>query len=414
VFTPHGCAREFFQPGSDFDVSFAGASLAPFDDAQRFGRSFKSNLLVIDGLDLAVGIEEGTVGHEASRVILTGSGARSQSPSLEQFLAVDCGLGADTPHTSLVLAVGNDRPDPGSSLSYSSLGMPLPKWTDPSFVFHELFGAPLTAQDRRESQQRRTRGQSVLDFVREDLRRLHSRTGRGDQAKFEQHHTALREIEKRLVAVEQRSTAHCITPGSPSATAAALSPLHGRERQFEQVTELLTDLMARAMACDLTRFATLMLADLSRTSLYPELPVDVHAEVAHRYMPKTPLGPGVAESWKLLALQNRHSYGHVARLLQRLDEASLLDDCLVYVTSDMGDPARHSSRNVPTLLAGGVRSGFELGRYVDLRAAKGAELLPHNRLLVSILRAFGVEQGHFGVGARHLTHGELSELRGAA
>jgi hypothetical protein len=80
-------------------------------------------------------------------------------------------------------------------------------------------------------------------------------------------------------------------------------------------------------------------------------------------------------------------------LLQRLDESGILPDSLVYAASDMGDPARHSSRHVPTLLLGGAGGHFKMGRYLELDATRGT---PHNRLLVSICQAFGVATNRFG------------------
>jgi hypothetical protein len=113
----------------------------------------------------------------------------------------------------------------------------------------------------------------------------------------------------------------------------------------------------------------------------------------------------------MLAIQNRYSYTKVARLLSRLDEAGVLADTIVHVSGDMGDPARHSSRCVPTLLAGGCGGRFHMGRYVDLRRAGQKEGVPNNRLLVSIAQAFGVELSSFGHAAdpRVIT-GRLDEL----
>ena len=55
-------------------------------------------------------------------------------------------------------------------------------------------------------------------------------------------------------------------------------------------------MLARALACDLTRFASLFLADLSRTQLFPELPEDIHFEVAHRYDARADSRPGTPEA----------------------------------------------------------------------------------------------------------------------
>jgi hypothetical protein len=413
VYAPHGCAYELWKPGDNFELRGPGSTLAPFDDAVLYGHSFKSNLLVIDGLDLSAGIEVGTVGHDASRVLFTGSGVRGTTSSLDQFLAQDCLLGADTPETSLVLAVGNDTTDLGANVSYSS-GTPVPKLIDPVRFFDEVFGRSLTQEGRAELAARRRRGQSVLDVVRADLARLQQGTPAAERSKLDQHHTALREIEKRLTPVQRV----CALPERPNAASfPKLKSFGGGEPYFEVITQLQIDLLARALICDMTRFATLMLPELSRTGTYPELPSDVHTEVAHRYNARTvrPNGAvdgGDAASWTALALQNRHSYAQVARLAQHLADHAQLDDTLIYVSSDMGDPARHSSRNVPTVLLGGTGSGFTFGRYVDLRTPKGRNLLPHNRLLVSLIQAFGIERESFGSSPNPATlSGHLPELR---
>ncbi len=205
----------------DARVFCAGARLRPtarqvsVESVRRpatYGKSFRQYVLPIDGIDLASGIEMGTVGHEASRVILTGSGARGTNASLDQFLAVEQGLGADTPLTSLVVGVGNDDTGLGFNLSYARGGTPLPKVIDPSVVFDTLFGAPLSGEERRVLAQRRALGQSVLDVVKRDMARLMPRAPASERYKLEQHYTALREIEKRL---SPRATT-CAAPARPA------------------------------------------------------------------------------------------------------------------------------------------------------------------------------------------------------
>jgi len=389
VYTPHGRAHEHWHPGDGFALDGADCVLSPFDDAARFGKSFRDRLLVLDGIDLAAGIEVGTTGHDGPRVILTGSGANGKNASIDQYLAVEQGLGEVTPHASVVLGVGNDQSDIGSNISYASGGTPIPKCIDPAQTFADLFGSALGDARKEDLARERRLGRSVLDGVRDDLRRLRERAPASERVKLEQHQTALREIEKRLTVVES----HCEAPPAPPSFP-KLRAYGGGERYFDAVTDLQIDLLARALACDLTRFATLFLADLTRTKLITELPDDVHGDVAHRYDARTDKHPGTPQSWHLLALQNRYSYGKVARLLQRLDEADILDDTIVYISGDMGDPARHSSRSVPTLLAGGGGK-LKMGRYLDFRGA-GSSGIPNNRVLVSICQAFGVITERFG------------------
>ena len=409
VFTPHGRAHELWQPGPGFDIAYEGASLSPFDDAERYGRSFRERLLVLDGIDLSAGIEVGTTGHDGARVILTGSGADGKNASLDQFLAVERGLGADTPHTSLVLGVGNDGSEIGQNLSWARGGTPVPKWIDPARVYAELFGEPLGARHGELEHERRLE-KSVLDRVRADLRRLEARAPASERVKLQQHAAALRDIEKRLAHVERACAAPSVPPTFPR-----LKAYGGGEPYFDAITDLQIDLLARAVGCDLTRFSTLYLADLTRSGLIAELPEDVHSDVAHRYDARTATHPGTPASWQKLALQNRYSYGKVARLLQRLDEAGALDTTLVHISSDMGDPARHSSRQVPTLLAGGGGVKLRFGRYVDLRGGdRKQDGVPNNRLLVSICQLFGVATERFGHASDPaIVAGRLDALQGS-
>jgi len=407
VFTPHGRAHELWQPRAGFELAYPGSSLLPFDEPQRFGKSFKDQLLVIDGVDLSAGIAVGTVGHDASRVILTGSGADGKNASLDQFLAVERGLGDSTPHTSLTFAVGNDTPEIGNNLSFTRGGSPVPKWIDPVRTFDTLFGQAL-AGSADLARQRRL-GQSVLDAVRSDLRTLSRYAPASERLKLEQHQVSLREIEKRIANVER----HCVAPARPDpSTFPKLKAYAGGEPYFDVITDLQVDLLACALACDLTRFASLYLADLSRTRLFSELPADVHSDVAHLYDAQNGTHAGSATTWQTLAVQNRYSYSKVARLLQRLDQGGVLEDSIVYVSSDMGDPARHASRSVPTLLAGGAGGHFKMGRYLDLRG-EGTDGTPNNRLLVSICQAFGQPDTQFGHAAdSRITHGRLDALYG--
>lgn len=394
VFMPHGVVAEYYQPGPDFDLRSHNCLLAAFDAPERFGRSYRELVLPIDGIDLTAGIEVGTVGHDASRVILTGSGARGTNASLDQYLAVEQGLGAETPVTSLVLGVGSDDTGLGFNLSYSRGGVPVPKLIDPSAVFDELFGKALTGDEAAALEHRRRTGKSVLDAVRTETNSLFELAPESERHKLEQHQTALREVEKRLAPPSRQ----CAAPARPDGSSfPALRASAGGEPYFETIMNLHFDLTALALKCDLTRFVTIFLGDLTRTTLNVGLPSDIHMDVAHRYEARRDGRPGNPASWDALAIQNRYTYGQIATLMHRLDEAGVLDETVILAQGDMGDTATHSSRNVPTLLAGGCGGHFSMGRFVDLRAGKAAgRSVPNNRLLVSIARAFGAPITRFG------------------
>ena len=61
--------------------------------------------------------------------------------------------------------------------------------------------------------------------------------------------------------------------------------------------------------------------------------------------------------------------------MQKLDALGALDSTLIYVTSDMGNPSLHSTRNVPTVLAGGADGKFRMGRRLKMAAGLSARTI---------------------------------------
>jgi hypothetical protein len=179
------------------------------------------------------------------------------------------------------------------------------------------------------------------------------------------------------------------------------------EPYFDAITNAFLEILAQAFACDITRFATLFMADLSYSANPLGLPADNHGGVAHTYNGSDlgsdghPVGAGDPASQALLAKFNRYSYGKIALLMQKLDAAGVLDNVLIYASSDMGNPALHSTRNVPTLLAGGANGIFRMGRRLKMAAdcPSGSPwcsptdatftATANSKLLVSIAQAFG-------------------------
>ena len=393
VYMPHGMAREVWVPRPNFDLSYDGSALSPFDDAQVYGRSFRDQVVALEGLDLTAGIRASTTGHDASRVILTGSGTNGANASIDQFLAVEQGLGQATPLASLVLGVGSADPALQWCISYAKGGSALPKLINPAATFAQAFGQWLVNDDPTavlRAQREQRLGKSLLDYWTRDLAALTARAPQTERDKLDQHATALRELEKRVLG----QTVACAAPARPDDQQfPAVASYQGGEPYFDVVTNLQIDLMVQALACGVTHFSTLFLADLSRTHFDSALPDDVHTDVAHRYSSSGRSGVGGdVVSQRLLARQNRYASSKIARILQRLAEASLLEQTVLVAMSDMGDPAKHSSRQVPTLLAGGWGGALRAGRHIDL----GPEGIPNNRLLVSIQQAFGVESDSFG------------------
>ena len=436
IYHPHGLSAEFWAMKSGdtetaFDIAYPNCSLQPFDDAATYGKSFKDKLLVVEGLDLLSNAN----GHDTAGTILTGSridgGTKPQNISLDQYLAVKQGLGSSTRVTSLSLGVGNDGTASGLTLSYGEGGVALPKIIDPAKAFDLLFDGVVVGTDPAQlaaAERKRRLSQSVIDYQKWDINRLKDKLAPPEQQKLDQHLTSLAELEKQLGG-GMGGGAVCTVPGRPDPTKFPnLKQYNGGEPFFDAITDAHLDVLAQALACDLTRFATVFMNDLSYANNPLGLPQDNHGNVAHTYN-ASPVGnngrpgDGVPDTWLPLAKFNKYVYGKVARLMQKLDALGALDSTLIYVTSDMGNPALHSTRNVPTVLAGGAGGKFRMGRRLKLKADcptdspwcgdNDAVFTPvtNSKLLVSIAQAFGQEVDKFGTQPDPaLTAGALSEL----
>jgi Protein of unknown function (DUF1552) len=286
-------------------------------------------------------------------------------------------------------------------------------------TFNTIFAGFTTSTDPAEqarAAQALREGQSLLDFVRGDLTRLSNRLAPQERLKLDQHATALRELEKRLTATAPMTGGTCSVPTKPSRFSSILAYNNG-EPNFEAITNLQIDLLAMAMACDVTRFATLWMNDLSRGATngtgLTGVPDDCHNTLAHGYNAPhdSHFGGGASggdpATWAALGVQNKYNYAKCARLMQQLDSFGILDDVGILMSSDMGDPNAHSSRNVPMLLAGGWGGKFRMGRRITVAAdcppdrfyCDPPKLIANNQVLVSIAQAFGVaDVTSFGVG----------------
>lgn len=440
VYQPHGIAAEFYamratDTETKFDLRYDNCPLRAFDDPATYGQSFKDKILIIEGLDLGSNVN----GHDSAATILTGSAINNKKPqnlSLDQFLAVERGLGVDTRVTSVALGVGDAELNSEFCISYGAGGEPLSKLVDPLAAFDMLFRGVVVGNDPRalaEARRQQRLGKSLVDFVRGDLTRLRTRLAAAERLKLDQHLDGLRDIEKQLAA-PSAATRACAVPARPAPFSSVLRA-EGAAPNFDAITNAQIDILAQAIACDITRFATLNLADLSYEGNPLGLPKDNHADVAHRYR-GTGVGSGAGKegdpsTWLPLAKLNGYSFSKTARLMQRLAELGALDSTLIYTSGSMGDPSQHSPANVPTILAGGANNKFRMGRRIrlqdDCAKTTDAFALPwspacqdrgsddqrvfNNKLLVSIAQAFGVEVDSFGTQADGgTTHGPLSVL----
>lgn len=274
----------------------------------------------------------------------------------------------------------------GSGLSWTRSGAPVPTENWPSSVFAQLFldGRP----DEVQAQARRLAdGQSVLDAVREQARRLGTNLGARDREKLDEYFTSVRELEQRLVQAEAWSKRpKPKVDAKPPVNVANPADLIGK-------TRLWFDLIHLALQTDSTRLVTLQL--LGTSSVPPISGVSQgHHDLSHHGK-----DPAKIAQLRTLEIEKLKTLRDFLQQLRQTEEQgeTLLDRTMVFFSSNLGDASKHSVKNMPVLLAGG---GFRHGQHLAFDENNHPPLC---NLFVSMLQRFGLETDRFGSSTGTLT-----------
>jgi hypothetical protein len=323
----------------------------------------RRNLTVFSGVSLP-GV---TGGHASDRCFLTGTphperGGFRNWVSLDQFAAER--LGNQTRYPSLTLAMTSEG---GMTLSYTRSGAAISAERSPRKLFQRLFvqGKPSEVEAAVEALRQ---GQSMLDFVGDQGKRLAGELSAADRQRLDQYTTSVRELEGRLHSAE----AWEYRPKPAVATPAPQDIDDGRE--FVQRTRLFFDVMKLALETDSTRIITLfvdttVIHNITHHGNRPEVIAELRAKEEAQFD---------ALNGFLTALDGAREQDH-----------SLLDRTMVLYGTNMGSANSHSNVNLPVLLAGG---GFKHGSHLAFDKENN---YPLTNLYVSMLQRLGIDVAEF-------------------
>ena len=210
-----------------------------------------------------------------------------------------------------------------------------------------------------------------------------------DRSKIDEYLAAVRDIERRIQAAEQRGATEVPLVEQPS----------GIPEAFEEKVRLMFDLQVLAYRADITRVITFMVGREFSGRTYPQVGV---SEAHH------PLSHHQNDPEKIAQLARIDTY-HMSLFAEYLDklratpdgDGSLLDDLLLLYGSGISDGNRHDSDNLPLVLLGGRLKG---GRHLRFDGEPAANLL------MSILDNMGVATGKVANSERALPLDTLSGL----
>jgi hypothetical protein len=355
-------------------------------------RSYKDDLLILDGIDMISARNGPGDGHQRGMGhMLTGTelgtgeftGGNGELAgyaggiSVDQFIAQQIHDGEM--FDSVELGVKCGGPTTWSRMSSKGYNRPVEPVQDPYTIYDRIFGA--LEQDAAQRDRIRNRRASVLDFVREDLRQVKQRASTYDRDRLDQHLTSIREIERQLNTGNDEGFA-CEAPNLGS----QFDPT--KEANYPQTGKLMMDMLVSSLACGLTRVASLQWSRSVSQIAHPWASADVrHHDLSHE-------GDSNTDAVENLVKINRWYAEQFAYLIDKMKQVpegdnTLLDNTLVVWVNELGKGNSHTRNNVPYVVAGGGGK-WRTGRYLTFDDD------PHNNFLVSLCQAMGVETDTFG------------------
>ncbi|WP_437717239.1 DUF1552 domain-containing protein [Sorangium sp. So ce448] len=343
----------------------------------------RDDILVFKNLTLK---RDGGNAHRSASFSVFGLGART---SIDQEFARF--LKDTTPLASLEIAVGQTSGDGGVIPGLSQVdGRFIPSVKNPLAAYQRIAdrisGGGMSMNTPSAAEQALLRRQSVLDFIKDDVRSFRGRLGPEEAAKMDFYLESLRTLE-RDVGGSIPTENSCKQIGS------TLLSKDTMMNDMPEHSRLYLDVMAMAFACNITRVATMMWGGGENNEAVKFGDIDISAwhSISHG-------DPDGAPGQQITRLQ-AYFAGEFRYFIEKLKglsdgEFSVLDNtaavlCTQNGSSQLGSGQNfaetdHPPQHAPFVVAGSCGGAWKTGRMLD---AGGRN---HNDVYVSIARAIGM------------------------
>ncbi len=390
-----------------------------------------AKLSVVRGIDNKCGLDQGTYGGghgHCNNSILTAGKISSDpdtsdpitslAPSIDfvlaQRLAARLGGLASPLH---LMIDGHNYGTP----YFAGSAQPQSGESDPQAAFDSIFaGVNSDGTPNPAALKARAMRKSVLDGVIGGYPSIKSRLGAKDKQIVEAHLDHIRSIETALAGIEP--TAQCLVPDRPPGTS---SP-------GDVVGNLHVEIILAALRCGVVNVANLEIADIlapwAPSGLQVESAFDIGHSLHHMARTVGPTGVDAAlfDAWALEMKENRQwRIGLMKQLLDGLDDANfiegdktMLDNSIVYYTSEFSRGEQHGARDSLVLYAGSAGGYLKQGHYVNYNTAWQAD--PNtlnystdaatNNLYITFMNALGESDTEYGAMEHTYRAGPLAEL----
>ena len=381
MFSPNGTLPDLFWPdetGRDFHLK---SILKPLD-------AYKEQMLVLNGVNNRVR-GDGDNHMRGMSCLLTGAelnpgniqGGSHTPAGWSSGISIDQQIKnhlqshpeSRTRFGSLEFGVAvPNRADPWTRMCYADSNKPVAPIDDPYQMLGKLYGQ---MKDKASVV-------SVLDDVRDDLKRISTKLSPEDRDMLDQHMTLVREMERELETTTNDELEHAEPELDPN--------IELVNDNTPQISRMQIDLLVNSLANDMTRVATLQFMRSVGQARMRWLGIeDGHHGLSHEPDENK-------EAHDKLHRINTWFANELAYLTKRLadtpepgGDGTMLDNTTIVWVNELGKGNSHTLNNIPFVLVGGG-CGFNMGRSLQLGG------VAHNRLWLAIARAMGNEIDTFG------------------
>jgi hypothetical protein len=408
--TPHGTVPgrwQMRQPGRDneeYDYSLSGLDQSEFSDILNPLHRHRDNLLIVDGLARMVTFAEE---YRIRELGYSGDTNRHHIGQAHLLTSTWAYQGASTARGgahSIDQEIGNAVGQPGRwnsrvygfnhqhAYNYVGANQPAPREQNAQAAFDDILGLapePTDPEEPTRDDMIRAARASALDMATEEFATVLPKLSSADREKLERHRSLVRDLELGI----------SMTGPPPIGCDPSFSAQGHIIDQFSRITTM-------ALACDLTRVATIVTQDIPGSEFGLAAGVDMHQDIAHA----SNENGGTSQGIEGMVNYNRAYAEHFAYLLDQLDSVqegsgTLLDNTAVVWMTELGSGG-HALNQIATVIAGGGAGYFRPGRYVHYpqtvitRDNDKQELVgpAHERLCVSLMHAMGMtSRNSFGL-----------------
>jgi len=244
-------------------------------------------------------------------------------------------------------------------ISWSSKTAPNPPFESAQVAFDQLFIPSGT--DPAIAERRLRLRESILDHTIDQVTAIDSRLGAADKRKLDEYLTAVREVESNLQLGQ-----------APADCGGAVAPDDGLV--FADHTRAMLDVLVLALRCDATRIVTYSMDYGFGNKDFTFLGMGSYR---HHNLSHGGTAPERIAAHKAIVEWYMQQFAYLLGQMDAIDEGgdTLLDNSVVYLGSDLGDPWSHSHQDLSAMLAGGGAGALNPGRRIDAGGASYASVL---------------------------------------